>query len=281
MVIEQDVKLHDGRTLRTYDSGGGGTEGRDADGPTVVWHHGSPQTGVPLEPLLTAAAARGIRLVSYGRPGYGGSSPLPGRDVASAAADVERIADALGIGSFATMGASGGGPHALACAALLPDRVTGVVCLASIAPYTRDFDWYEGMVSPGGLRSAADGREARELYAATDEFDPASFTSADFAALAGAWSSLGDDAVKAGQAGPDGLVDDDVAFATAWGFEPAEVIAPVLLVQGGRDRVVPSSHAASLLAGLPRAELWARPEDGHVSVLDTCPAAMDWLLARR
>lgn len=275
MVIEQDVKLNDGRTLRTYDSGGG-----EPDGPAVVWHHGSPQTGVPLEPLLGAATARGVRLVSYGRPSYGGSSPLPGRNVASAAADVERIADVLGIGSFATMGASGGGPHALACAALLPDRVTGAVCLAGIAPYTRDFDWYEGMASPGGLRSAADGREARELYAATDEFDPASFTSADFAALEGAWSSLGADAVRAGQAGPDGLIDDDIAFATAWGFELAEVAAPVLLVQGSRDRVVPPSHAGSLLAGLPRAELWVRPEDGHVSVLEACPVAMDWLLAR-
>ncbi|MFD3922005.1 alpha/beta fold hydrolase [Streptomyces sp. NPDC058595] len=276
MVIEQDVKTSDGRTLRTYDSGGGET-----DGLTVVWHHGSPQTGVPLEPLLTAAAARGIRLVSYGRPSYGGSSPLPGRNVASAAADVERIADALGVGSFATMGASGGGPHALACAALLPDRVTGAVCLAGIAPYTRDFDWYEGMASPGGLRSAADGREARELYAATDEFDPASFTSEDFAALAGTWSSLGEDAGKAGQAGPDGLIDDDVAFATAWGFDLAEVAPPVLLVQGSRDRVVPPAHATSMLAGLPRAELWVRPGDGHVSVLDACPVAMDWLLARR
>ncbi|WP_405610512.1 alpha/beta fold hydrolase [Streptomyces sp. NBC_01508] len=276
MVIEQDVKLSDGRTLRTYDSGGGAPRG---DGLTVFWHHGSPQTGAPLEPLLAAAAARGIRLVTYGRPSYGGSSPLPGRNVASAAADVERIADALGVGSFAVMGASGGGPHALACAALLPDRVTGAVCLAGIAPYTEDFDWYEGMVSPGGLRAAADGREARELYAATDEFDPASFISADFAALEGAWASLGADAVKAGRAGPDGLIDDDIAFATAWGFDLAEVTAPVLLVQGSRDRVVPPAHARAMLAGLARGELWVRPEDGHVSVLDACPVAMDWLVA--
>ncbi|MFI6692003.1 alpha/beta fold hydrolase [Streptomyces sp. NPDC050433] len=279
MVIEQDVKLSDGRTLRTYDSQG--AKARDTeDGPTIVWHHGSPQTGAPLEPLLTAAAARGIRLVSYGRPSYGGSSPQPGRNVAAAADDVAGIADALGLGPFAVMGASGGGPHALACAALLPDRVTGAVCLAGLAPYTDDFDWYEGMVSPGGLRAAADGREARELYAATDEFDPASFTSADFAALEGAWKSLGADAVKAGQAGPDGQIDDDVAFATAWGFDLAEVAAPVLLVQGSRDRVVPPSHAGAILAALPRAELWVRPDDGHVSVLDACPPAMDWLLER-
>ncbi|WP_329380281.1 alpha/beta fold hydrolase [Streptomyces sp. NBC_01716] len=280
MVIEQNVNLSDGRTLRTYDSGGG-ADRRGADGhvPTLVWHHGSPQTGAPLEPLLSAAAARGIRLVSYGRPSYGGSSPLPGRNVAAAADDVAGIADALGLGPFAVMGASGGGPHALACAALLPDRVTGAVCFAGLAPYTDDFDWYEGMVSRGGLRAAADGREARELYAATDEFDPVSFTSADFAALEGAWKSLGADAVKAGQAGPDGLIDDDVAFATAWGFDLGEVDAPVLLVQGSLDRVVPAAHAGWLLAGLPRAELWVRPEDGHVSVLDACPAAMDWLMA--
>lgn len=189
--------------------------------------------------------------MSYGRPSYGGSNPRPGRNVAAAADDVARIADTLGVRSFAVMGASGGGPHALACAALLPDRVTGAVCLAGLAPYTEDFDWYEGMASPGGLRAAADGREARELYAATDEFDPANFTAADYAALEGAWSSLGSDAVKAGQAGPDGLIDDDVAFATAWGFDLAEVAAPVLLVQGSLDRVVPSAHAGWLLAGLP------------------------------
>ncbi|WP_330173169.1 alpha/beta hydrolase [Streptomyces sp. NBC_01498] len=272
MVIEQDVKLNDGRILRTYD-----TEGGAGDGPVVVWHHGSPQTGAPLEPLLTAAEERGVRLVTYGRPGYGGSSPLPGRNVAAAGEDVARIADALGVGAFGVMGASGGGPHALACAAALPDRVTGVVCLAGIAPYTTEFDWYAGMVAPGGLRAAADGREARELYAEADEFDPASFTAADFAALAGTWKSLGADAMKAGQEGPGGLIDDDVAFATVWGFDLAEVSAPVLLVQGGDDRVVPPAHAEWMRAGLPRAELWVRPEDGHVSVLDACPAALDWL----
>ena len=106
----------------------------------MLWHHGSPQTGAPLEPLVVAAAARGIRLLSDARPSYGGSSPKPGRDVASAAADVALVADALGIDRFAVMGASGGGPHLLACATLLPDRVTGVVCLAGIAPLTAEFD---------------------------------------------------------------------------------------------------------------------------------------------
>lgn len=269
------MRLRDGRTLRTYDSGA-----EAATGLTLVWHHGSPQTGAPLPPLLAAAAARGIRLLSYGRPSYGGSSPLPGRDVASAAADVAQLADALGVARFAVMGASGGGPHALACAALLPGRVTGAVCLAGIAPFTEDFDWFSGMASDGGLRAAAAGRDARVRYAASDEFDPDNFTPADWAALSGAWSALGADAGRASDAGPDGLIDDDVAFVAPWGFDLAEIAAPVLLVQGGRDRVVPPAHADWLVRNVRRAELWFRPDDGHISILDACPAAMDWLKAQ-
>src|SRR6478752_8764290 len=182
----RDVRLDDGRTLRAYDAGA------DADDAlTIVWHHGSPQTGAPLDPLRAAAAERGIRLLSYARPGYGGSTERPGRDVGSAAADVAAIADAFGVGRFAVMGASGGGPHALACAALLGDRVTGAVALAGIAPYTEDFAWFAGMRAPGGLRAARQGREARAAH--PDTFDPDSFIAADWAALEADWKSLGED----------------------------------------------------------------------------------------
>jgi pimeloyl-ACP methyl ester carboxylesterase len=270
----RDIAVGGGRTVRAYDTGAGA-----GDALTIVWHHGSPQTGAPLEPLVAAAARRGIRLVSYARPSYGGSTPAPGRDVAAAADDVARVADALGIERFATMGASGGGPHALACGALLGDRVTAVACLAGIAPYTGDADWFAGMAAPGGLRAALAGREERARFAETDEFDETSFTAADWAALAGPWASLGTDAMRADAAGPDGLVDDDVAFVHAWGFDLAEVAVPVLFVQGGEDRVVPPAHADRLVRGCPRSELWLRPRDGHVSVLDACPVAMDWLRA--
>jgi len=222
---------------------------------------------------------RGIRLLSYGRPSYGRSSPNPGRDVASAAADVARVADALGVDRFGVMGASGGGPHALACAALLGDRVTGAVCLAGIAPRTDEFDWFAGMADDRGLRVAVEGREARARFAEVEEFDPESFTAADWAALEGPWESLGDDAQRAGTEFNDGLIDDDVAIASPWGFDPATIPAPALLVQGGEDRVVPPAHAVWLLNRCQRGELWLRPRDGHVSVLDAAPVAMDWLAA--
>ena len=92
---------------------------------------------------------------------------------------------------------------------------------------------------------------------------------------------MGADAVRAGDAGPDGLIDDDVAFVSPWGFELSRINAPVLLVQGGQDRVVPPAHAKWLQRHCPRAESWSRPDDGHVSVLEACPAAMDWLYANR
>jgi pimeloyl-ACP methyl ester carboxylesterase len=273
MVSERDLRLTDGRLVRVYDTGGAAS-----DVLTVLWHHGSPQTGALLQPLLSAAEARGIRLLSYGRPSYGGSSPHPGRDVASAADDVRQIVDALGIARFAVMGASGGGPHALACSALLPDRVTGVVCLAGLAPFTESFDWYAGMVSDGALRAAAAGREARERYAAS--FDENSFTPADWAALEGAWASLGADAGRANAAGPDGLIDDDLAFVAPWGFDVTQIDAPVLVVHGGQDRVVPPAHSDWLVRNCRSSELWLRPRDGHVSILGACPVVMDWLRAQ-
>ena len=274
MADVRDIPLTDGRTVRAHDGG-------PPDAPlTLLWHHGSPQTGALLDPLVAATAQRDVRLVSYARPSYGGSSPNPGRDVASAARDVEQIAEALGIDRFAVMGASGGGPHALACAGLLGERVWGAVCLASPAPLTDDFDWFAGMISPGGLRSALRGREARAHHAQTAAFDTDSFTAADWAALRGDWTSLAADAGRAGAEGPAGLVDDDLAFISPWGFVVDEIGVPVLLVHGGEDRVVPATHSDWLAAHCPRSELWSRPADGHVSVLDACPAAIDWLIAR-
>jgi len=275
MVSELELTLDDGRTLRVHDSAA------VPGAPTVVWHHGSPHTGALLPPLLSAAADRGIRLVSYARPGYGGSAVLPGRDVAAAARDVEQVAASLGLDGFAVMGASGGGPHALACAALLPDRVTAVVSLAGLAPFSAEPWWFAGMRSDAALRAATAGRDARSRHAETEVFDPDTFTDADWAALSGAWASLGQDAERAGEAGSDGLVDDDVAFVSPWGFDLARVTAPTLVVHGGHDRMVPPAHADRLVRDLRDATAWRRPDDGHVSVLHAYPAALDWVLARQ
>ena len=133
------------------------------------------------------------------------------------------------------------------------------------------------MADPGGVRAAASGRTARERYAASSEFDPDSFTPGDWSALDARWASLGADAGAAGDEGSGGLVDDDLAFVRPWGFDLGAITSPVLLVQGGEDRVIPRSHADSLLAQIPSSELWLRPRDGHISVLDAIPVALDWL----
>jgi pimeloyl-ACP methyl ester carboxylesterase len=276
MVTEADLELSDGRTLHLYDTSADGADARLA----VFWHHGTPNIGAPPGPLFPAAAQHGIRWVSYDRPGYGRSTPHPGRDLASAAADVASIADALGIGPFAVMGHSGGSNHALACGALLPGRVLGVVCVAALAPFHAEgLDWFAGMAASGaaGLRAATRGRAALEDHLASTEFDTEQFTPADHAALAGAWSWLGEVAGQALEGGLGGMVDDDLAYVARWGFDPGQVRAPVLFLHGGQDRIVPSSHAEWLARRCPSAELWLRPDDGHISVLDSAEAAMGWL----
>ncbi|GGL68853.1 alpha/beta hydrolase [Deinococcus aerolatus] len=279
-MIETDLTLKDGRTLHVYDTG---TEGL-TDPLAVFWHHGTPNIGAPPEPLFGAARRLNIRWVSHDRPGYGGSSALPDRNVASAAGDVEQIADALGIAEFAVMGHSGGGPHALACAALLPERVLGVVSGAGLAPYgAAGLDYFGGMTPSGAvsLRVAAAGRAVKEAYEASEPaFDPDTFTPADYAALSGPWGWLHRVVGPATAQGPGGLIADDLAYVAPWGFEPSQIGAPVLLLHGGQDRVVPEAHGEWLLAHLPTSELWCCPEDGHISVLGAGEAALEWLRAR-
>jgi pimeloyl-ACP methyl ester carboxylesterase len=272
---ETDLELTDGRTLHVYD-----TTPDDAGALAVFWHHGTPNTGEPPKPLLPAAAERGIRWVSHDRPGYGGSTPRPGRDVASVAADVSSVADALGIDRFAVMGHSGGGSHALACGALLPERVLAVVSVSGLAPFHAEgLDWFAGMAAAGAaeLHAATGGRAALEAQLTSTEFDPEVFTRADHAALSGPWSWLGAIAGQALEAGLGGMLDDDLACVAPWGFDPAQVSPPVLVLHGGQDRMVPSSHGEWLARHCPSAELWLRPGDGHISVLSAAPAAMDWL----
>lgn len=279
MITETTLTLPDGRELRVHDTGPTGAPNELA----VFWQHGTPNVGAPPAPLFDDAARLGLRWVGHDRPGYGGSSPLPGRDVASAAADVAHAADALGISRFAVFGHSGGGPHALACAARLPDRVVAAVVIAGLAPFDRpDFDGFAGM-SPSGeasLRAAARGRAAKEAHQAAAAGGVPDFTPADEAALEGEWAWLLDVVRPALVNGPAPLIDDDLAYVAPWGFAPEEVAAPVLLLHGAEDRVVPVAHAEWLARRLPRAELRVGPEDGHLSVLRLARGALPWLRER-
>ncbi len=277
MLTETDLTLDGGRRLHVYDTHLGA-----ADRLAVLWHHGTPNVGAPPAPLFAAAERLGVRWVSFDRPGYGGSTPVPDRRVASVAGDAARVADALGVGRFAVFGHSGGGPHALACAALLPERVLGAVSVAGLAPYgAPGLDWFAGM-SPSGvasLRAALAGRAEKERYEASDPpYDPEMFTPADHAALSGGWSWVMEVVNPALAAGPAALIDDDLAYVRPWGFDPAQVRAPTLLVHGEQDRVVPATHGAWLARRIAGAELWRRPDDGHVSVLGAGEAALAWLV---
>jgi len=273
MVTETDLALPGGRTLHVYDSGGPARL-------TVLWHHGTPNLGAPPGPLLPLAERLGVRWISYDRPGYGTSTPVPGRTVGHAAEWATAVADALGVGKFAVMGHSGGSSHALAGAALLPDRVLAVAGLAAVAPFGAEgLDWFGGMADAGAasLRAAAEGRAAKEKHEAAAEFDPDVFTAADFAALKGSWSWLDDVVQPALAAGPGGLIDDDLAYVTPWGGDPAGITAPVLLVHGEDDRMIPATHSAWLAGVCPDAEFRATAGDGHISVLNHAADALTWL----
>ena len=273
---EVDVRSGDGRVLHAYDVGPTGR----SDELAVLWHHGTPNTGAPPEPLFDVARSLGIRWIGYDRPSYGGSSPHPGATVASAAADARQVADQLGINRFAVFGHSGGGPRALACGALLRDRVLAVVSISSAAPWSADgLDYFDGMSkgSARELRAAARGRAELEEVLAANAFDPESFIPADYAALGGTWSWFDGIVQAATASGPDGMVQDDVTAMASWGFDLQEVTAPTLIMHGTADHMVPSSHAEWLAAHCPAAELRLQQGEGHISVLGSAPSALAWL----
>jgi pimeloyl-ACP methyl ester carboxylesterase len=273
MLTETGLDLG-GRTLHVYDTGP--DDGRLA----VFWHHGTPNSGAPPEPLFADADRLGLRWVSFDRPGYCGSTAQPGRDVAAVARDVAAVADELGLDRFAVMGHSGGGPHALACAALLGGRVTAVVSGSGLAPYgAAGLDWTAGM-RPGLVAehdAARRGRAALAEHAASAEDDPEMFTPADQAALGGDWSWLISVVRQALAGPPDGQLDDELATVAPWGFSPDQVTVPALFLHGGQDRMVPATHSEWLAGQIPGAELWLRPDDGHISVLQSAGLALEWI----
>jgi pimeloyl-ACP methyl ester carboxylesterase len=272
-----EIVAPDGRLLRVYDTGDVETDNETM----VIWHHGTPQSGQLPTPLDAAFRARRIRCVSYDRPGYRGSVRHHGRDVAAAAADVQVIADTLGIDRFATIGVSAGSPPALACAALLPGRVTCAVTVAGPAPFgAHGLDWFAGMADAVATRMRASIRSqaAIESHLRSVGYTVSGFTTSDLVALVGDWHWLTEDSQAAMAGGFPGVVDDILSIVAPWGFQPSDIAAPVLLIHGEDDRIVPSTHGHWLAQQLHNAQLWLRPDDGHIAVLNSCVAALDWLI---
>jgi pimeloyl-ACP methyl ester carboxylesterase len=290
-MTERDVTTADGRTLRVEEDG-------DPGGVAVLRHNGTPTSRVLGRDEVGTARAHGVRLISYDRPGYGSSDRHEGRRVADCASDVRAIAGALGIDRLAVWGISGGGPHALACAALLEDLVPAVATLASVAPFdTPGLDWLDGMGEDNHhefgavLESPAAGRRLMEVAReAIGHGDPAAMREAmlsllsdvDATALTG---ELADDMaamMRVGmEPGVDGWLDDDLAFVTDWGFDPVAIRTPVLVMQGREDRFVPYAHGEWLAAHVPSAEPRLLDRDGHLSLhANHGDELYDWLLER-
>jgi pimeloyl-ACP methyl ester carboxylesterase len=274
--MDQRVLLSDGRSLEAVVRGA-------EEGALLVFHHGSPGAAEPFEPFHRAATERGIVLASYSRPGFGESSRHEGRTVASAAADVAALADHLGHERFLTVGWSGGGPHALACAALLPDRVRAAATIAGVAPYDAEgLDWTAGMGEDNQIEYPTAARDPDELL---EWMQPHAHAMAKIEAdeiVAEMRSLISDvDAVQvtgefgedlaasfrsAFRYGPWGWYDDDLAFVRDWGFELSEIRTPVSIWQGRQDLMVPITHGEWLAEHIPGARAHLRPEHGHLSL---------------
>lgn len=286
-VDTRTVRAADGRELM-LELGG------DPDGQPIVVLNGTPNSRHLYRPWLEDAEQHQIRLIGYDRPGYGGSTAQPGRSVADCAEDVRAIARTLDLPRILVWGASGGGPHALACAALLPDLVAAVSALCSIAPYDAPgLDYFTGMGEANAdeiklyLRDPAASREkSRE-----DRLEVLRRTPEQ---VVDAWKTLlspvdaavatGDLAAWLVRCGTDGLAttdegwwEDGVAHLSPWGFDLEAIAMPVQVWHGRHDRFVPFQHGEWLAAHVPGAEAHLSDTDGHLTLFNRIPEVHRWL----
>jgi pimeloyl-ACP methyl ester carboxylesterase len=288
----RQIVAPDGRSLDVWLAG-------PEDGQPLVFHSGTPGNGLPFAWHVDSMAERGLRYVSVTRPGYGGSSRQEGRRVADVAADTAFVLDHLGIDRAWMLGWSGGGPHALACAALLPDRVRGTAIIAGVAPYLAEgLDWFAGM----GAENVA---EFKAALAGSDALLPfmapvmETFGHVTPAAVADSFGDLVDDVDRGSITGALadylaalfreafrvsywGIFDDDMAFAAPWGFDLASIPGRVHLWQGAHDRMVPFGHGQWLAAHIANACPHLFQGHGHLTLVgDAFPQLLDELIADR
>ncbi len=279
----REVHARDGRTLEVLTGGA-------PDGFPLLYHGGSPSAAVSYEPMDSAARAQDLRLITYSRPGYGGSTARPRAEprMADDVADVEAILDALDVERFVTLGWSGGGPRALACAALLPDRCLAAASLAGVAPYDGEgLDWMAGMAEENVAEytAAATSREAYDAYL-EKEFLPVLMADADDLAEAmggllpeadraamdrGFTEWLTETFHRAGTQRTAGVLDDGQAAVRPWGFDVADILVPVAIHQGRQDAMVPFAHGEWLAAHVPGARAHLTEEDGHLTLVTRLP----------
>jgi pimeloyl-ACP methyl ester carboxylesterase len=283
------VVTKDGRRLTVEEWG-------DPHGHPVFLLHGTPGSRVGPRPRGAVLYRRGIRLLAYDRPGYGGSDRLVGRAVGDAAADVGAVADALGVDRFAVIGRSGGGPHALACAALLPHRVTRAAVLVGIAP--RDaagLEWHAGMTPANRKAYAiADSGTDRltewyETRAAAARANPASMmafldpqlSAADRRVVSdfGIKTMLESNFVEAFRESAAGWIDDTLAFITPWGFDLDRIEAPVLLWHGTEDVFAPIGHSRWLAERIRHAAFVVSRGAAHFGAVAVLPQVLSWVAA--
>jgi pimeloyl-ACP methyl ester carboxylesterase len=272
------LTLADGRELDLRRRG-------PADGDVLVYIHGTPSSGAAPSALAEAAHARGMQVVSWSRPGYSTSTRQPGRSIASFASDAREVLDALGIERAHALGWSGGGPHVLALAALLPERIRSATSLAGVAPYAESLgtlDFLAGMGEDNihefgaaiegegpvreflapfvpALRVVTPAGIVEELASLLPEVDRAYCTDEHGGELAEAFH-------EALVVSEDGWVDDDLAFVQPWGFDLASIRVPVHVWQGSADLMVPFAHGQWLASAVPGAAVHLLEGEGHLSI---------------
>ncbi|MFG2820740.1 alpha/beta fold hydrolase [Kitasatospora sp. NPDC048365] len=280
------VEAPGGRVLAVETAG-------DPGGRPVFLLHGTPGSRGGPAPRSSVLSRMRVRLISFDRPGYGDSARLAGRTVAAAAEDVAVIADALGLGRFAVLGRSGGGPHALACAALLPERVTRLAVLVSLAPrHAEGLDWYEGMTPSNvhAYRQAELGQPqiagAFQVRSNVIRRDPARLirdlvpelppTDRSVVSDAGLRRMLVSTYRQAFRFGAAGWIDDVLAFLADWGFEVESIRRPVRLWHGADDQFSPVAHSRWLADRIPGAELYLEPGAAHFGAFREMARAIGW-----
>ncbi|MFF3020541.1 alpha/beta fold hydrolase [Streptomyces sp. NPDC057939] len=267
----------------------------DPDGKPVFLLHGTPGSRLGPAPRGMVLYQRRTQLIAYDRPGYGGSDRRRGRTVADVAEDVAAIADALGLDTFTVAGRSGGAPGALACAALLPDRVTRTAALVPLAPRdAEDLDWFEGMAASNvrEYTTASDDPEelAARLIPRADGIrrDPGrlldelrrELTDNDrmIVSDAGLRAMLLRNYREGLRTSAWGWIDDALAFSGPWGFDPADIRCPVLLWHGELDVFSPVGHSRWLARRIPGATTSIDPAAAHFAALRALPDVLTWLL---